>query len=240
MNRWKQKNTAMLIWSHLLAKKWSPWKWAKTQLSLCHVHKITIYSVTQTKTDFSFFIHHNPQGQEKSSQDTLFHFFLFTFIFFYLFVWFHLATALFPFEVLTYILSWIDFAKLLFHLLPNLNLYESPRISSPSTQYYSCQITFILDYKRWQILNPAHPPRRRLPWACASSSQRSPGLLYRLKVCAHSYTLCDHQGGPVPNQRACLNPMESLRFSDGNLFSHGKDRECQRQKHENIKSLVKK
>lgn len=50
-------------------------------------------------------------------------------------------------------------AALLFHRLPNQNSYESHSASSPYTNNYSCQISFVLDYKHWQMFHPASHPR---------------------------------------------------------------------------------
>lgn len=79
-----------------------------------------------------------------------------------------------------------------------------PSFASSTNTRYSCQITFILDYKHWRILNPAHPLERRQPQASASTSQQTTGLLYRLKVDAPPNRLCGHQGGPLPQSKGTL------------------------------------
>lgn len=90
-----------------------------------------------------------------------------------LFVRFQTTTGWFPLEVSTYLSSPID-SNSAFVLPPakpeSLWLTQSFLLLQASHQVYtycSCQITFILDYKHWQILNPVPPTQEAAMSICS-------------------------------------------------------------------------
>lgn len=134
-------------------------------------------------------------------------------------------TGWFPLQVSTYLSSPINLSRA-FVLPPakpeslwlTLSFHVFQASHQEYTCYYSCQITFILDYKHQQILNPDHPLKRRQPWASAPWSQQTTGLLYRLKVDDPPNRLCCHQGGSLLSQRVYFNPTKPPDFFTWYIF----------------------
>lgn len=96
-------------------------------------------------------------------------------------------------------------AALLFYLLPNLNLYDSPRASSSSK--LRIERTHAIIHAKWlsyltintgkSLTQPTHS-RGGSHEHLLRRPNRVLGLLYRLKVDAPPNRLCGHQGGPLP------------------------------------------